>query len=92
LPRALRLNCNAISVFPTTQSEVEVLLNEITPSGIRKREFEKVIEYCTSDQYSFLYINRHAPKDKRVRKNLDQIIDLNKFKKEKSIEYNEQIN
>ena len=39
IPRALRLNCNAIAVFPASQSEVEVLINEITPSGIKKKRF-----------------------------------------------------
>jgi nucleoside-triphosphatase THEP1 len=92
LPRSLRVNCNAVAIFPSTQSEIEVLLDEVTPAGIKKREFEKVIEYATKDDYSFLFINRHAKKDSQIRKNLDEIIDLNKFKKEKSIEYNEQIN
>jgi hypothetical protein len=76
LPRALRLNCNACAIFPTTQSEIEILLNEITPAGIKKRDFEKVIDFATQDKYSFLWINRHADRDKQVRKNLDQIIDL----------------
>jgi hypothetical protein len=81
LPRALRLNCNAVAVFPCTQSEVERLLDEITPSGIKKRDFEKVIDYCTEGQYDFLYVNNHAKPNERIRKNLNEIIDLNKFKK-----------
>ena len=80
LPRALRLNCNAIAVFPATQSEIEVLLNEITPAGIKKRDFEKVIDYCTADKYSFMFINRHAPRDKQIRKGLDEYIDLSQYK------------
>ncbi len=80
LPRGLRVNCNAMAIFPTTQSEIEVLLKEITPAGIKKREFEKVIDYCTSDDYSFLFINRHAPKQRRIRKNLDEDINLNDYK------------
>lgn len=83
LPRALRLNCNAIAVFPSTQSEVEVLIKEITPAGLSKREFEKVIDYATKDKYNFLYINRHAEKDKQVRKNLNEIINLEDYKTKK---------
>lgn len=45
LPRALRLNCNSTYIFPSSQSEIEVLLDEITPAGMRKRDFEKVIAY-----------------------------------------------
>jgi hypothetical protein len=80
LPRALRLNCNAVAVFPSTQSEIEILIKEITPSGIKKRDFEKVINYACDDQYSFLWINRKAKKGEHIRKNLDEIIDLDKFK------------
>ncbi len=80
LPRALRLNANAIMVFPALQSEVEVLKDEITPSGISKKGFERVIEYATSGPHDFLYINNHADPGKRIRKNLDEVIDLNKFK------------
>ena len=83
LPRALRINANATIVFPSTQSEVEVLLDEITPAGITKKEFSKVIEFATDGKHDFLYINRHAEKDQQIRKNLTEIIDINKFKKEK---------
>ena len=82
LPRALRINANATIVFPSTQSEVEVLLDEITPAGLTKKEFAKVIEYATDGKYDFLYIQRHADSDKQIRKNLDEIININNFKKE----------
>ena len=83
LPRALRINANGTIVLPSTQSEVEVLLDEITPAGISKKEFQKVIEYCTEGKHDFLYINRHAERGEQIRKNLTEIIDINKFKKEK---------
>ena len=41
LPRALRINANGTIVLPSTQSEIEVLLDEITPAGISKKEFQK---------------------------------------------------
>lgn len=80
LPRALRVNANAVMVFPALQSEIDVLKDEITPAGITKKDFEKVIAYATEGRYDFLYLNNHADPDKRVRKNLDEIIDLDKFK------------
>ena len=76
LPRALRINANATIVFPSTQSEVEVLLDEITPAGLLKKEFKKVIDYCTEGRYDFLYLNSHAEPNKRIRKNLDEVIDI----------------
>ena len=81
LPRALRLNCNSTYIFPASQSEVEVLLDEVTPAGLTKKEFMKVISYCTSDPHSFMSINNHAPRGQQIRKNLTEIIDLDKYKK-----------
>ena len=81
LPRALRINANATIVFPATQSEVEVLLDEITPAGLTKKEFAKVIEYCTEGRYDFLYINNHAEPGKRIKKNLTEVVDFKLFKK-----------
>lgn len=80
LPRALRLNVNALAVFPATQSEVSVLLDEITPAGLSKRDFERVIDDATSEKHSFLYINHHAEAGARIRKNLDQVIDLARYR------------
>ena len=75
------INANAVAVFPSSQSEVEVLLDEITPAGLKKKEFQKVIDYATDGRYDFLYINNHADPGKRVRKNLDEIINLDDYKK-----------
>lgn len=81
LPRALRLNCNGVFVFPALQSEVDVIKDECTPAGISKKEFEKVIGYACEEQFSFLYINNHAKPGQRVRKNLDEVINLDDYKK-----------
>lgn len=78
--RTCRLNANAIMCFPALSNEVESLKDELTPAGLTKKEFQKVIEHCTQGRYDFLYINNHADPDKRIRKNLDEIIDLKKFK------------
>lgn len=80
LPRALRLNCNAVVIFPCLQSETEVLIKEVTPSGITKRDFERVLEHCTKGRYDFLYINNHAEPGRRIRKNLSEVINLDNFK------------
>jgi hypothetical protein len=80
LPKTLRNNCNALIVFPSNQSEVEVLLDEVTPANMLKREFKKVIDFCCSERYSFLYINNHGDPGKKIRRNLDELIDLETFK------------
>ena len=80
--------------FPTptakkqsTQSEIEVLLDEITPAGISKKEFQKVIEYATEGSHDFLYINRHAQRGEQIRKNLTEIIDITTLKKSNTKDY-----
>jgi hypothetical protein len=78
------LNSNAIAVFPSAQSEIEILLKEITPSGISKRDFEAVIDYTTQDRYDFLYINNHADVKQRIRRNLKEVVDLDKFNSKKN--------
>jgi len=80
LPRALRLNCNAVSVFPALRSEIETLKEEICPNQLVKKEFEEVLKYCMEGRYDFLYINRHAEPNEQLRKNLDEIINLETFK------------
>ena len=80
LPRALRLQSRAVMVFPAQQSEIEVLIDEITPAGITKKAFEQVIYDATSERYQFLYINRDAKPGTQIRKNLDEIINLEEYK------------
>ena len=78
-PRACRLSCNGVFVFPALQSEKKVLIDELTPSNMTKKEFGKVFDHCTEGQYDFLYINNHAPPNERIRKNLETI-NLEDFK------------
>ena len=80
LPRALRLQSRAVMVFPAQQSEIEVLIDEITPAGITKKAFEQVIYDATNERYQFLYINRDAKPGEQIRKNLDEIINLENYK------------
>ena len=82
LPRALRNNCNAISIFPALRSEIEVIKDEVAPAEYTKREFEKLLKYCMDGQHSFFYINRHAKPDERLRKNLDEVLKSADFVEE----------
>ncbi len=80
IPRALRINSNSLAIFPSTQSEIEVLKDEITPPGLNRKQFQKLIEDATSGRYDFLYINNHADPNKRIRKNLDEVINLDEYR------------
>ena len=83
IPRSIRINANFLAIFPSLESEIMILLEEVTPSGITKRDFRAVLDYCTADKYSFLSVNNHADPGKRIRKNLTEIININDFKSTK---------
>ena len=80
IPRSIRINANYIAIFPSLESEIVILLEEITPSGINKKDFRHILDYCTKDKYSFLSVNNHAEPNKRIRKNLNEIINIDDFK------------
>ena len=78
VPRTARIQANAVFFFKGTNGERLVLAEEFSPAGYHKREMETIIDFATSEPYSFLFINLQAPHGKRIRKNLDQILLLKK--------------
>ena len=80
LPKALRNNANGLMIFPSNRSELEVIIDELCPPSITKKQFLKLVSDATSGRYDFLYINNHADPNKRLRKNLDEIINLDEYK------------
>jgi hypothetical protein len=79
LPRALRINCNSTYIFPASRSEIEVILTELCPAELTKKEFLSVIKHCCDGDYNFLSINNHAKKGDHIRKNLTDTVDLGSF-------------
>ena len=79
IPRAIRINANWLCIFPSLESEIQIMLDEICPSGVTKKEFRKIIDYCTTGKYDFMSIQNHAEPNQRIRKNLSEIIDIKKY-------------
>lgn len=77
-PRACRLQANNIFVFQPTNNEREIIIENYSPPGMSKRDFEAVIDHCTNEDYSFMHINKRVGFDKRYRKGLGTIINFNK--------------
>jgi hypothetical protein len=75
-PRACRLQANNIFLFPCSRSERKLLIDEFTPPRLSKREFGDLIDHATSDDHSFLHINMREMPRTRFRKNLDEILKL----------------
>jgi len=80
IPRSIRINANFLAIFPSLESEILIMLEEITPSGVTKKDFRNILNYCTSDKYSFLSVNNHADLNKRIKKNLNETINIEDFK------------
>lgn len=80
VPRALRLNCNGVFMFPASMSELDLICEEYCPPNLHKKDFLKVVQYATKERYNFLFINNHEHYETRYRKNLDEIINLDQFK------------
>lgn len=81
VPRRCRLQARNIFFFDSPLSEVELLCLEYCPARMTKPQFYKMVEYATSEPYSFLYINKNVPVEQRFRKNLSEVINLNHFRK-----------
>lgn len=77
-PRACRINCSNLMLFPMTGSEADILTKEYCPYGITKKEFQSIIIYCTRERYSFLHIANAQPIKTRFRHNLDVILEIKK--------------
>ena len=77
-PRACRLQANNIFFFPSSGSEVELLVKEFCPPHRTKKDFQAIVEKATGEQYQFLHLNMRQPPEKRFRKNLDTILKIKK--------------
>jgi septin family protein len=77
VPRAIRLQANSVVLFPSNNSEVELLCDDYCPPHKKKNQFKKLIEHATKGKHDFLFINNFQPVETRFRKNFDIILKLN---------------
>ena len=78
VPRVCRLQANFIHYFACSQTEVDTLTEEFCPPRWKKQDFQRMVNEATEDAYSFLTINMKVPWPIRFRKNLGEIISLNR--------------
>jgi hypothetical protein len=77
-PRSCRIQLSAIFYFRGKRSETERISSEHCPPGYSDNEFEQLVSYATSKDWSFLYINYKAPHKERYRCCFDTILELTK--------------
>tara|TARA_R110002126_G_scaffold66649_2_gene169316 strand:+ start:2441 stop:3190 length:750 start_codon:yes stop_codon:yes gene_type:complete len=77
VPRVIRLQAAGLALFPSSQGEVKLLIDDYCPANTTKKAFEKIVRYATDEPYQFLFIQNHCKKMcERYRKNLGLIIDI----------------
>lgn len=76
--RMARINTNGLIIFPSTNSELQQLLDEYTPASTTKKEFIQMIKYAWQPEEHmerpFLFIDFRATIKKRFRKGFHQIM------------------
>jgi septin family protein len=75
IPRAIRLQANAIILFPSSNNEVKLMADDITPPHCSKKTFMKLIEYATEGKHDFLFVNNFDPVHTRFRKGFQQYLN-----------------
>jgi hypothetical protein len=75
LPRVVRINVRGIILFPSNLGELEKFSEENALPGMSKKDFLKLVQHCTAEQYQFAFINHDAPPNDKLRKNFDTIVN-----------------
>ena len=68
IPRGIRLQANSLILFPSSNNEVKLLVDDITPPHCSKKTFLKLVEYATKSKHDFLYVNNFEPTETRFRR------------------------
>ncbi len=80
IPRPVRLQARSLILFPSSQDEVELVVNDHCPPHVSKKDFRQLVEYATRDKHDFLYINADAEPSKRFRKRFSEYLVPNVYR------------
>ena len=86
IPRKCRLQAHNIIFFRSSGSEVECIVEDRSPPNMNKKRAQRLVEFATTEPYSFLHINMRCPYETRYRRNFDEIININQNSNEGSEE------
>lgn len=75
IPKAIRTNCNALITFELPNMAERKCVYEEWPEGMDEQTWNQKYAQATREPYSFLYMNTHLPRGRRVYKNFTQCID-----------------
>jgi len=79
IPKIIRSNCNYLAILKLNgDRDCKLILSEFG-LGISKECMVSIYEYCTREKFNFLLIDQEAPKEKRLRHNFLEYINLADF-------------
>ena len=76
VPKVCREQATAIFFYAASNAERETLAIDHAPANYSTRETEALIDEATRGDYSYLFINRQAPKAEQYRKRNHEIMRL----------------
>jgi hypothetical protein len=85
-PKQMRMQATNLMIFSGNLAERELITDVFCPSNMNKKNFNDVVSFAwqpeEKNKFPFLHICRKEPIDKRFRKSLINVIDLDSFKKQ----------
>lgn len=76
IPRTIRLQANAIIMFPSNQGETEMLVEDHSPPHTSKKQFRQLVAHATTGKHNFLHILASEPVETRFRKNFGSYLEI----------------
>lgn len=70
--RSCRINMRGIAFFQSNRNETDILVDEECPPTHTKLEFRNVIHHATNEKYSFLFVNKDQPFNRRYMVRYDE--------------------
>ena len=84
-PKQMRMQATNLMIFSGNLAERELITDVFCPSNMNKKDFNDVVSFAwqpeEKNKFPFLHICRKEPIDKRFRKSLINVIDLDSFKR-----------
>lgn len=81
LSKSLRQNITNFFILKPMRSELKAIIDDLCPSNLSLKEFEDVINLCTTPRYKgeypFMHYDRTKPNNECFRRNLTTLIRIN---------------
>lgn len=82
IPKVCRQQASFVFFFAGSQAEVETVVEDFSPPLYSRKEFADLVNYATAEKHSFLTVCMKVDPRLRFRKNLDEILTLERFSNE----------